>query len=411
MGRVSRPGPVRQQSSLPQYLRRIVKWQQMDAEYCFWQMLHLCLTPRVVTTNVSAILPLSPPALRPHTLRPTALRPPAFIPPVPLSCPSTSCSSSPAPRASRFILSVRPIPPVPPHVRSCPPCPSMSPPSRVPHGSPVPSYASHASHAVHPSRYALPALPSLPRCVSPLSPRYFSHLDAPLPLSPLSPLSPFRPVRRAETKNQWARDDPAFVVISAMLLAISASSYCIAYGHGIAQAGLTVFSVVVFDFLLIGAAIATLCWFVCNRYLRETGGVASHAVCVQPVFEGHWGRGVTCSGAEGRVVRQRAGDMLYAFDVHCNAYFPLFVLLYVVQYFLSPLLLAPGFIPLLLSNTLYLVAFSYYHYLNFLGYDVLPFLDKTTVLLYPMPLLLLLFPISLLSRFNPTQFALSYYFS
>ncbi|CAI5466733.1 unnamed protein product [Closterium sp. Yama58-4] len=244
MGRVSRPGPVRQQSSLPQYLRRIVKWQQMDAEYCFWQMLHLCLTPRVVYQ---------------HT-------------------------------------------------------------------------------------------------------KYHK-----------------------QTKNQWARDDPAFVVISAMLLAISASSYCVAYGHGIAQAGLTVFSVVVFDFLLIGAAIATLCWFVCNRYLRDSGGVASHAV-------------------------EQKVEWLYAFDVHCNAYFPLFVLLYVVQYFLSPLLLAPGFIPLLLSNTLYLVAFSYYHYLNFLGYDVLPFLDKTTVLLYPMPLLLLLFPISLLSRFNPTQFALSYYF-
>ncbi|KAK0597998.1 hypothetical protein LWI29_030656 [Acer saccharum] len=32
----------------PQYLRRIIKWQQMDIEYTFWQMLHLCTSPKVV---------------------------------------------------------------------------------------------------------------------------------------------------------------------------------------------------------------------------------------------------------------------------------------------------------------------------------------------------------------------------
>ncbi|RVW61347.1 Protein unc-50-like [Vitis vinifera] len=60
---------------------------------------------------------------------------------------------------------------------------------------------------------------------------------------------------------------------------------------------------------------------------------------------------------------------LYAFDVHCNSFFPMFVLLYVIHYFLSPLLVAHGFIPVLLSNLLFMVATSYYHYLNFLGYD------------------------------------------
>lgn len=46
-----------------------------------------------------------------------------------------------------------------------------------------------------------------------------------------------------------------------------------------------------------------------------------------------------------------------------------FVLVAVIHYFLSPLLLAHGFIPVLLSNLLFMVAVSYYHYLNFLGYD------------------------------------------
>jgi hypothetical protein len=32
----------------------------------------------------------------------------------------------------------------------------------------------------------------------------------------------------AETKNQWARDDPAFVVICSFLLAVAASAFCAA---------------------------------------------------------------------------------------------------------------------------------------------------------------------------------------
>lgn len=51
-----------------------------------------------------------------------------------------------------------------------------------------------------------------------------------------------------------------------------------------------------------------------------------------------------------------------------NFYWTYF-LVAVIHYFLSPLLLAHGFIPVLLSNLLFMVAVSYYHYLNFLGYD------------------------------------------
>jgi hypothetical protein len=60
---------------------------------------------------------------------------------------------------------------------------------------------------------------------------------------------------------------------------------------------------------------------------------------------------------------------MYAFDVHCNSYFPLFVMLYVVQFALCPVLLASGFLPTVLSNLLYGVALSYYHYTQFLGYN------------------------------------------
>jgi UNC-50 family len=30
-----------------------------------------------------------------------------------------------------------------------------------------------------------------------------------------------------QTKNQWARDDPAFVVITSVLVAVAATAYCV----------------------------------------------------------------------------------------------------------------------------------------------------------------------------------------
>ena len=56
--------------------------------------------------------------------------------------------------------------------------------------------------------------------------------------------------------------------------------------------------------------------------------------------------------------------------MHCNAFLPVYLLLYVLQYLLLPLLLRPGFVAVLLSNSLYAIAFSIYHYLTFLGYSV-----------------------------------------
>ncbi|KAH9315013.1 hypothetical protein KI387_023640, partial [Taxus chinensis] len=61
------------------------------------------------------------------------------------------------------------------------------------------------------------------------------------------------------TKNQWARDDPAFVVLCSFLLVVAASAYCAAYDHSMVHAGFTVLSVVLLHFLLIGILLATCC--------------------------------------------------------------------------------------------------------------------------------------------------------
>ncbi|CAN6554851.1 unnamed protein product [Malus baccata var. baccata] len=90
-----------------------------------------------------------------------------------------------------------------------------------------------------------------------------------------------------QTKNQWARDDPAFVVICSVLLAVATLAYCAAYDHSAAHAVFVVISVLLFHFLFIGMLLATFCWFLTNSYLREEAPnshvVEQHVEC-DPLF-------------------------------------------------------------------------------------------------------------------------------
>jgi hypothetical protein len=89
-------------------------------------------------------------------------------------------------------------------------------------------------------------------------------------------------------------------------------------------------------------------------------------------------------------VRQQV-EWLYAFDIHCNSFFPVFVVLYGVQFFLLPLVLREGFVPLILANALYAAALSWYWYITHLGYRSLPFLGNTEVFLFPIAAIALVF--------------------
>lgn len=51
----------------------------------------------------------------------------------------------------------------------------------------------------------------------------------------------------------------------------------------------------------------------------------------------------------------------------------------VVQFLVSPFLLWKSFLSATVSCALYAATLSYYHYLNFLGYSALPFLERTEV--------------------------------
>tara|TARA_A100001015_G_scaffold185598_1_gene206536 strand:- start:1162 stop:2019 length:858 start_codon:yes stop_codon:yes gene_type:complete len=186
---------------------------------------------------------------------------------------------------------------------------------------------------------------------------------------------------RKQTKNQWARDDPAFAVAEAGFVAVSCLvitcfyalciyiyiylsafmklryisfqlsvislgqiatlAYAIAFQSPSFWGYLwSVLYGVIVDWLLVGLAVASTTSHIANKYLRQ-----HHAHSVEQEVE--W---------------------LYAFDVHTNAFFCSFFITYVLQYFLLPILLARGAIPCILSNGLYAIATIWYAYITHLGY-------------------------------------------
>lgn len=159
--------------------------------------------------------------------------------------------------------------------------------------------------------------------------------------------------------------------------------------------------------------------FLANRFLRKR---SHHSHAVEQNVEWCAFRRDPLAGVNSRGSEYFTGSSeqslirrMYAFDVHCNSYFPLFLLLYgetlaprvecrstlvcnsphhsgvslwpcpnesvaaVGQFFISPVLLWHSFLASVLSNAVYAAAFSYYHYLSFLGYSALPFLEHTEV--------------------------------
>ena len=194
----------------------------------------------------------------------------------------------------------------------------------------------------------------------------------------------------SRTKHAWARDDPAFVVVIMYLLLIASVAWSLTFGERSPVAMLQLFLyVVAIDFVGVGAALATVGWWLANTYLHESPSRADEWAAAS---------------------RRETVEWRYAFDVHCNAFVPMLLLLHVGQYLLLPLLLREGLLPMLVSNTLYAAAFGVYHYLTFLGYSELPFLRRAECFVYPIGAVLLAYVFSLVCMMNVTSFVTRIYF-
>jgi hypothetical protein len=105
---------------------------------------------------------------------------------------------------------------------------------------------------------------------------------------------------RKQTKNHWARDDPAFVALQAVFLLIAGIAYSVAFRISVVGAISFLLYTVLWNWLAMGVILASLCREIANRHLTVHQST-SH-------------------------VRQQV-EWLYAFDIHCNAFFPVFVIL------------------------------------------------------------------------------------
>ncbi|KAL7684222.1 hypothetical protein Plhal304r1_c037g0113081 [Plasmopara halstedii] len=201
---------------------------------------------------------------------------------------------------------------------------------------------------------------------------------------------------RKQTKNRWARDDPAFAVIQFAFLLVATLAWAIAFRvDSAAKYAMLLFHAVVVEWLGLGLIISTLYWWIANQFLRQRN---------------NYGIGETL------YVEQRV-EWQFAFDIHCNSFFILFLFLYVLQFLLAPLLVSNSFAILLVGNLLYSLSWGLYTYITFLGYMALPFLHRTEQFLLPLVLVLALFVSTIVLQavfgvsINFTHISTTYYYS
>jgi UNC-50 family len=105
---------------------------------------------------------------------------------------------------------------------------------------------------------------------------------------------------RKQTKNHWARDDPAFVALQLVFLVIAGIAYSVAFRIKLGAAISFLLSSILCNWLGFGLLLSTVGREIANRHLVSHQS-SSH-------------------------VRQQV-EWLYAFDIHCNSFFPVFVVL------------------------------------------------------------------------------------
>lgn len=182
---------------------------------------------------------------------------------------------------------------------------------------------------------------------------------------------------RKQTKDQFARDDPAFLVVLSGLLCLTSICFGLVMGLKFYDTLKLLSWVVIFDCIGSGLCIATALWWLSNRYLR------------------------TASANE--------IEWAYAFDVHLNAFIPLLIILHGVQLVFISLINQQWWISTLVGNTFWLIALSYYFYITFLGYSALNFLKKTTIFLMPIIPCIMVWLLSVMIGWNFTSSLIRFY--
>lgn len=210
-------------------------------------------------------------------------------------------------------------------------------------------------------------------------------------------------------KSLYTRDDPSFLILLTGFLVISAVAWGLAYLPNVWDILKLIVTMVVFDFYVAGVCIATASWFLTNRLFNTLFGVslAFSSTARYNVNYIDWG---------------------FCFDVHCNSFLIIWSLLYLLQFFLLPLLtIKKSFLSLLLGNTLYFGAVGYYFIITFYGFNSLPFVGslhnsrslgsnpakvlQMIILAGVLPILAIGWVASIMFRFNVAYIMVDNYFN
>jgi len=185
---------------------------------------------------------------------------------------------------------------------------------------------------------------------------------------------------RKETKAQFARDDPAFLVLLSGWLLLSSAGFSFVLGIHFWGFVKFLLYVVFVDLIGVGLVIATTLWYISNKFMLKPG------------------------------YRDQDVEWGFSFDVHLNAFFPILIILHFVQLFVYHILIEKDwFVSTWFGNTLWLIALGYYIYITFLGYSSLQILQKTKRFLYPLTLLVLLYVITLCLNWNLSVSLVNFY--
>lgn len=161
-------------------------------------------------------------------------------------------------------------------------------------------------------------------------------------------------MQQKQTKNTWHRPDPAFTYLLSFFLLLTSIAWGLAYADGFSKT-LKITLVFIFGhFVGMSVLVSTFAYFLVGRLLG-------------PGVKGLSGRRRT-----GLFTSQGDGENLefgYCWDVSIRAFFPVWVFVYVVQFILMPVVAKEIWLSRFFGNLIYLVAFSYYCVITFLGYN------------------------------------------
>jgi len=187
-----------------------------------------------------------------------------------------------------------------------------------------------------------------------------------------------------QTKNIWARDDPAMVVLIAGCLALTGLAWSLVYRKSLAGTLAVILRMVFRDFLLSCLLVALILYLLTNRLLLVPSAPHSNFT-------------------DNRV------EFTYAFDVAVNSFFPAFLTTYVALLPLAAVVVRANWVCLFFGNTLFLIAGVQYVYVMYLGYAALPFVARSELLLSPLLPIFGGYLLSLLG-FNIPRHVLELYF-